>query len=473
MAKRRKKRDLVGTFAERFREALRSHEILLGGESVLLAVSGGVDSMLLLAAIDRIAPALNLTVAVAHFDHRLRAESGEDAEFVREQAHARQMKSYIGSADIKEIAREGGGSIEEVARRERYAFLERLARRHTFDVVMTGHTASDNAETLLINLMRGSGVTGLAGIPPTRRLGDSAILARPLLGFSADEVREIAERTALEWREDPSNGSAEFTRNRVRNELLPMMEGLHQGIVGTLNRTARLMLDVDRYLSNIVDAAVEGVRGTTSKGGDRVTLDVAMLRHLHAALRGEVLQRILSESFVLPPLPGGTIDRVLRLLWKETGARAPILGRIEALRDRDTLVLVRRPIVVRQVDRNFTPGEEIEVGNLVLTSEIIDGRPAFATDQQIEFVDAGDFSNQLVVRSWRDGDAFRPLGMKKGEKKVSDFLIDEKVPLDRKSEVLVITDADRIIWVCGMRIDERFRVKRTSKKILKLELRDG
>ena len=140
------------------------------------------------------------------------------------------------------------------------------------------------------------------------------------------------------------------------------------------------------------------------------------------------------------------------------------------MRDRDELVLVRRPVVIREVDRQFEPGEEIEVGSQVLQTEFIDGRPAFVADPHIEFIDASDLSERLVLRSWRDGDAFRPLGMKKGEKKISDFLIDERVPLDRKSEVLVVTDRDRIVWVCGMRIDERYRVKRGTKRVLRMEM---
>ena len=468
---RRRENDIASTVTETVRRYIRAHEMLLGGESILLAVSGGVDSMAMLELLSRIGGPLGSNIGVAHFDHGLRPKGGEDADFVREVARRIRLKVFVGAADIRKIVEEGGGSVEEVARRERYAFLERIARRHNYDVVMTGHTADDNAETLLMNLIRGTGVTGLAGIPATRRLGGNIILARPLLGLSRADVEAFAGDIRLEWREDETNASNEFTRNRVRQELMPVLKKFNPSILDVLNTTAGLMRDVDRYLSGVVDSSIEATMNGETKPGERAAVNAVRLRHLHPAVRGEVVQRIISDTFSIPPVSSRTIERVLDLMWKDTGARASLGGRHEALRDRENIVFYRRPIVIRDIDREFVPGEEIEAGEMLLSTSFIEGKPDFTSDSAVEFINAENISGRLVIRSWREGDAFQPIGMKGQEKKLSDFLIDRKVPLDRKGEVLVIADGDAIIWVCGMRLDERYRVEKDTGRILRMEYR--
>ena len=468
MAKR-KEPDVLRTITESVRKYLRTHEMVLGGESILVGVSGGVDSMVLLDLVNRIAGPLGITVGVAHFDHQLRPSSGADADFVREAARSLRLKSYVASGDINKIVEDGGGSIEEVARRERYAFLERIARRHKFSVVMTGHTADDNAETVMMNLLRGSGVTGLSGIPPTRRLGDGVILARPMLELTRADVESYAEKRGIDWREDESNSSHDHTRNRIRGELMPMLRTFNPAILDVLNTTAGLMRNVDRYLSGVVDSAVENAVAGEIRREERSSLDVATLRHLHPAVRSEVVQRVISNTFAIPPVSARTVDRVLGLMWKDTGARASLGGRHEALRDRGTIVFYKRPVVVRDVDKEFVPGEEVEVGDMLLKTRFIKGKPKFTSETDIEFVSADEISGKLTLRSWREGDVFCPLGMKGKEKKLSDFLIDEKVPLDRKGEVLVVADGDKIVWICGMRVDDRYRVVKDTNRIMKLE----
>lgn len=465
-------KETLQSFVEAVRRYMREHEILLGGESVLLAVSGGIDSMVMLDILARLAPIFRLNLGVVHFNHGLRETGEADADFVREEARRRGLKAFVGAADVRKIADDEGRSIEETARRERYGFIERIARRHRYDVVMTGHTADDNAETLLLNLLRGSGVTGLAGIPPTRRLAGSIILARPFLFAVRRDIATYAEAVGMEWREDESNSSDEFTRNRVRHTLLPALRAFNPSVVATLNSTAAVMRDVDRYLSGVVETAVRSALRGEPKPAERVALDVGHLRHLQPAIRGEVIQRVMSQTFDLPPLSHTAVERTIELLWKDTGARASLGGRYEALRDREEIVLLRHPPIIREIDKTFLPGEEIEVGESVLITTLLpDGeKPQFSSNPKVEYVDAATLPDKLVVRTWREGDRFHPIGMK-GEKKVSDFLVDRKVPLDRKRQVMVVTDGEAIIWVCGMRLDERFRIGKEARKILKLELR--
>ena len=465
-----KKKDPIESFVESVRRFMRLHEMAHGGESILLGVSGGVDSVVMLDVIARLAQPLQLQFALAHFDHGLRESSAADADFVRGLASQYRAKVFVASGNIRRIADEEGRSLEETARRERYAFLERIARRHRYDTVMTGHTAEDNAETLLMNLLRGSGVTGLAGIPPTRRLGGSVIVARPTLGQRRSDIEKYALARGLKWREDETNQSKDFTRNRVRHELLPLLREFNPSVVNTLNTTAELMRDLDRYLSGAVETAVRVVTRGEAVPGERILLDVKQLRHLQPAVRGEVLQRVMTETFDIPPISHAAVERGLGLIWKETGARVNLGGRFEGLRDRDTIVLLKHPPIVRDVDKSFDMGGSVDVADLMLTTKVCENKALkFASNGKVEYVNADKLPNRLTIRSWREGDRFHPLGMK-GEKKLSDFLIDQKVPLDQKRQVMVVTDGENIVWVCGMRIDERFKIGKNTKRVLKLEL---
>src|SRR5690606_4182117 len=159
----------------------------------------------------------------------------------------------------------------------------------------------------------------------------------------------FADHLRIEWREDKSNASPEFTRNRVRQKLMPVLKEFNPAILDVLNTTAGLMRDVDRYLSGVVDSALEATLSEETKQGERAAIDAIRLRHLHPAVRGEVIQRVISDTFSIPPVSSKTIDRVLGLMWKDTGARASLGGRHEALRDRNNIVFYRRPIVVRDI----------------------------------------------------------------------------------------------------------------------------
>jgi len=446
--------------------------MLLGGESVLIAVSGGVDSMTLLDIMARMAPVMKLQLGVAYFDHELRGEaSQEDANFVSEQARIRGLKVYIGHGDVKRLAAERKLSIEDAARRSRYYFLERIARRHNYSVVMTGHSADDNAETVLLNLLRGSGVTGLAGMPPVRPLGKGITVARPLLWAGREEIQAYAEEVGLQWREDETNRSARFTRNRIRHELIPVLKEYNPGIIGTLNSTADIMRGVEQFLGHSVRIAAKRV--VASRSSEVVELNLSQLKHYLPTIQAELVQRIVSKNFESAPISYSAIERVLGLLWKESGSRAELVGGISAVRDRDTLIIRRDPPPFVPIEKTFDQGEVVELGRQRLVTKLLPNEGIqFSNKRHIEYLDADRLPKHLVVRSWREGDRFRPLGME-GEKKLSDFLIDVKVPVDKKRDVLVVADGDTIAWVCGYRIDERFKVGPETTNVLKLEMLSG
>lgn len=460
---------IYNEYLQKFRRYIRHHEMVLGGEHVLLAVSGGVDSIALLDMMARIAPELKLQIGVAHFDHGLRGEAAHrDASFVVEQARLRGIKAYVGRGDVKKLAAEYKLSIEEAGRKARYAFLKRVAQKHRYSVVMTGHNANDNAETLLMNLLRGSGVKGLAAIPPVRSLMRGVVLARPLLEFEREMIEGYAREMDIEWSEDETNKSPQFLRNRVRAELLPLLKQFNPSIVGTLASTANIMQCLEQYISQTVDHAIERV--VTDRTKESLALKLNQLKHYLPAMQTEIVQRSISDVFEIPPISYGAIERTLGLMWKESGSKADVGNGITAFRDRETLEVRRELPPPPPVVRTFRAGESVQVGRTLLRTEILAKEAAVpGTLSSIEFVDAAKVTGELTLRSWKEGDRFRPFGME-GEKKLSDFLIDKKVPLDRKARILVVANGDQIVWVCGMRLDDRYRITAETEKVLRMEL---
>ncbi len=453
----------------KLRRTLRAQEMLLGGERVLLAVSGGADSMALLDMMARLAPVLNVQLGVAHYNHGLRGDaSNQDATFVIEQARLRGIKSFVGRGDVARMADEGKLSVEDAARRARYTFLGRVAQKHRFHVVMTAHNANDNAETLLLNLLRGSGVHGLAAIPAVRPLIRQIVLARPLLAFQRGEIEAYVQEADVAWREDESNASPKYLRNRVRHELLPMLTKFNPSIVATLGSTAAIMRTLDTYLSQNVEQAAAQVVVEEMK--DRLVLNLGQLKHYLPAIQTEVLQRTISNLFEIQPIDYAAVDRLLSLLYKDTGARVDVAGGLTAVRERETLVVQRELPPPPPVSRTLRAGESVQIGRIGLETTFVPRESIeFARTGTIEFIDAERIGPELELRSWREGDRFRPLGME-GEKKISDFLIDRKISREKKHRVLVLANDEGVVWVCGLRIDHRYRITDETRHVLRLEL---
>lgn len=457
---------------QKVRRFIRQNEMLLGNERILLAVSGGIDSMAMLDVLARIAPPMKISLAIAHFDHGLRGdESKKDAGFVVDEARKRGLRTYVARGDVARIAAQSKLSVEDAARRVRYQFLSRVARKNDYTIVMTAHTANDNAETVVMNLMRGAGVSGLAGIPPTRTLVDDVLLARPMLGVERHELLTYAEEVELLWREDDTNASTAYTRNRIRHELIPVLAEFNPSIISTLNSTAAIMRGLEQYLSHAVGLAVDKVLGGMNE--ERLELNIAQLKHYLPAIQTEVIQRLASKAFDIPPISYGAIERILGLLWKDPGAKTDVGAGIAALRDRDALLLLNEPPPPVPYERKFSLGESVQTDRFLLNTEVMDRRKVrFTRNSNIEYVDAGKIPETLLLRNWRDGDRFQPLGMT-GEKKVSDFLTDIKVSVEKKKETLVIADGDTIIWVCGLRLDDRFKVTSATQTAVRFEVRRG
>lgn len=438
------------------------------GARILLAVSGGVDSIALLDIFAQIAEIKKYNISVAHFNHNLRgASSDRDEAAVKQICDKYGIKCYVGSENIMKYAAENSVSIEQAARINRYKMFERLAGNLKLDFVATAHTADDSVETFFLNLFRGSGLTGLSGIPHKRLLVKTTYMIRPLIDLSKEDLIHYAKLRQLPWNEDESNSLTHYTRNKIRLELLPqIMNEYSPAIFDVINRTARLIRGADEFISDYVQNAVESLIRDRRK--DRFYISIPQLQTYSEYIQGELIQGLL--SFVFKTLPFGvkTIDRIMSLCESPVGSTFNVNKQIYVIKDRNKLIFALRngaDTVNMNIDK--ISETELPLGKLVI-SKIQRNKVEYTRDPNIEFVDADLLPLSLNVRNWQPGDVFKPLGMD-GTMKVSDFLTNQKVSIIDKQAVVVLSTKSEIIWVVGRRLSNDYKVNPLTRNVLKLE----
>jgi tRNA(Ile)-lysidine synthase len=457
------------SFPAHFREFNARERLIVPGDTVLAAVSGGVDSMVLLELLVRERGPLGIAVEVVHVNHGLRGgESDDDEAFVRERAGAMGLPCHVAHVDTRRALVESGGGVQLVARRLRYEFFASVRNGRSGVKVATAHHADDNAETVLMNLFRGAGPRGLAGIPVRR---DDQGVVRPLLFAERTDIEAYAEAQGIGFRRDRTNDGDEYTRNVVRRHVLPLVrERVSPAVARTLLRESGQFRRLAEYLDAERDSA--GRRVLVHKGTDGVTLAVEPLAGLHAFLRTLVVREAIEEC-TGRPAGSAAAEAVAALVRKPTGTLHTVAGAVVALRDRDTIVLRPAPADC-PVEVRIGPGGEFAAPSfLVRIGKREGGMELLGTrGEGEELVDADLVpGGMLVLRSWRPGDVFMPLGMHV-LKKVSDYFVGARVPRLAKGEYPLLTTLDgRVVCLCGQRVDERFKVTGKTRRVLSILFR--
>lgn len=437
--------------------AARRHGMLDDRDRVLVAVSGGADSVALLYVLRELAPRLGLTLHVLHVDHGLRADSPRDADFVR--ALGRRLGVPV---DVVAVT-VGPGSLEEAARAARYAALEDAADRLGAERIALGHTADDQAETVLMRLLAGTGPLGLAAIPPVR-----GRIIRPLLDVRRPDILAALEHAGLDWVEDPSNRDRRFVRNRLRHDVLPRLDARSGGDVGRrLVRVARLARETADVVTRL--AAVELGRAATAKPGGTV-LSRAALARLPAQVAVEVLRQAAARLGGRAPLRAWG-HRGLRRMLAAVPPRRPFrLGGIvlEVSGDRIRLAAgVAPPLVTRALT---VPGRVAlpEIGRAMAARLVPAVGYAVPRGRDRIALDGALVPRALVVRARRRGDRFRPFGS--GERRLKSFLIDARVPRWDRDRLPVVEADGRILWLAGLRRASAAPVTDDTRDIVELTL---
>ncbi len=446
-----------------FADRAKLSGLFVPGSAVVLAVSGGIDSMVMLHLFAALRDEWNLHLAVAHINHRLRGdESDGDEAFVRQASQLLDIPFFCKRVDTLEHMARAHLSKQEAARNLRYEFFEEARQQFKADCVATAHQADDNAETVLLNALRGAGVRGLSGIPERR---DPGRIIRPLLFARRREIEQYANDTKIEFRTDSSNESTKYKRNYLRRTVIPMLKASGEtDIIASLNKLSSLMRQLDSRISAEVRTSLDVSAFSADKGEGSIAVSVlrSKPRYLQEGMVLEVLRTIGAE------VESDKVRRVLALCDLETGSIVQLSKTLHVYRDRDMLVFVR-PGNADLLHQAVFLGDSCSWGNLLVSLSLPISRPAsFGSDRRTEFVDAGKLGEHLILRAWHDGDWFIPLGMKT-RKKVSDFFVDEKIPLVQKRSVPILESDGSVVWICGRRLDDRFKITPETEKVVRLE----
>jgi tRNA(Ile)-lysidine synthase len=457
---------------DRALQTVRTHQMFARGARVLIALSGGPDSVALVHILRELEARGELAVAgVGHFNHQLRGQDADaDERFCIELAADLSLPIEIGRADVRAAARASRRSLESEARSLRYGFLAEAASRLQADVVAVGQTRDDQAETFLLRLLRGAGTRGLGGIRP--RAGN---LVRPLLEVSRDELRQYAAAHGLQYRLDASNEDTRIPRNRIRHDLIPHLKAYSPAIVEILAREATLAREDEEYLER---AAIESAGSVVLEKESGTVIDVDQLGRLPAALASRVVRQALTARAGGRFIGFQHIERVLALAAGSAGGGLTLAlpGQV-AERRGPTIVLgsaaeapfsnfFRFPLSI--------PGE-VALGAWAVSAQEV--QPASWSDRPRSrggtvLVAAPPLHLPLAVRTRKRGDRFHPLGMGGRGRKLQDFLVDRKVARAERDRLPLVVDRDdRIVWVVGQGVAEDFRVTEPSQGVILLKAR--
>ena len=436
---------------------VRRHAMLDDGDTVLVAVSGGADSVALVTILTALAPAWKLTLHVLHVDHGLRDDSVRDAEFVRA------LGARLGVPVAVERVQVGPGSVEAAARAARYAVLETWADRLGAARIAVGHTADDQAETVLMRVLGGAGVRGLAAIPPVR-----GRIIRPLIEMRRQALREALVAAGLDWVEDPSNRDPKFLRNRIRHELLPLLAASYTAdIVPALADVARLARASVEALDRTATTELARLARVEA---DALRLPRAGLAALPAPIAAEALRQAAARFGSRAPLRAWAHRGLRRVLAAAPPRRPFRLGGVLVEVSGAWIRVGARPVVALATHALPVPGrvELPEIGRAVEASLLpASGYAVPRAADRVAF-DAAVVPRSLTVRARRRGDRFRAFGS--GERRLKSFLIDAKVPRWDRDRLPLVEAAGELLWVAGLRRAAVAPVTAATREIVELRL---
>ncbi len=448
-------------------------------DSILVAFSGGPDSTCLLELLEGLRKDYSLIIGIAHLNHKLRGKaSDQDVEFACEVAKRKGLMFTTSSANVREVAEKEKLSIEAAGRKLRYEFLLHSARSIGANKIAVGHTADDQAETILMRLLRGSGPEGFAGIPPVRRASGSAspVIIRPLINIWRSEIMEYLRAHRVRYREDETNLSLEYLRNRIRLKLIPELEANYNPQIKQrlVNAAAALAAESD-FVETEARLLSEEILLERKPGW--VAFNAVALGTLHAALRKRIILNLVrlaradapmletshyEEADALLCAGKGKLDLPGKLRF-EVSERTGLISRASTRRTASPAAFA-----VQLGGTTVIPNFDIVVKSKLMTTVSAPERLIKLCNTNRQYFDMNATRTPLEIRTRRAGDSFSPLGAD-GRKKLKDYFIDKKVPRFLRDYIPLLFSDGKLMWVMGYAIDRNFRLKPTSKAALRVD----
>lgn len=424
-------------------------------QTVLLAVSGGSDSM----AMSHLFLKAGLSFAIAHCNFQLRGEEADkDEQLVREWCFDNNIVFHHVRFDTKDKMEEWGKGVQETARILRYEWLENLRKEQGYSHIATAHHANDNVETLLMNLFKGTGIAGLHGIPVVNER-----IIRPLLFAQKKDIASYIAEHDIPYRDDASNATDNYLRNAVRHHLVPVVEELFKDGVQQVNESISRFMEAEILYRRAVDREMKRL---IEKRGNDYYIPVRKL------IKTEPLSTICYELLQPYGFTASQVTAVLNLLTAETGKKVASQTH-NIIRNRDFLIITAKQFNATDFIQIDSVPCSIHAGKHQFVFSVDDDNQHISSDNDVASIDMQKLTFPLVLRKWKTGDYFYPLGMGMKKKKLSKLFIDNKVPLHEKEHVWVLESDKRIVWVAGMRLDERFKVTDNTKDVLVVKKTDA
>ena len=464
------------------------------GDRVGVATSGGADSVALLHVMDRIAEDLNLTLIIIYLNHGLRGEeSNREDEFVRRLGDSMKILVESRKISIPSIREREKGSLEDVCRKERYKFFEEVAKNYNLNKIALGHNLNDQAETVVMKFLRGSGLEGLRGILPVR----DGIYVRPLLEVSREEILFFLRGEGAEYITDSSNMDNRYLRNRIRNELIPELKELYNPrLVENVGRMSNILRLENDFIEKCVDKTLSDWNINSCEEG--VKIDIPNLKSLHPALQFRVIKTILDDissskkgigyihvKSVIDLIEGGRPNGLLDLPAGVAIRRE--YDNLVILKDERFDTKVSSPLTMKNDKNKGRKGDKrkvndyyyhhieipgsvnIEEKGMKIAFDLMDTGPFDYSSGSTVFIDYSVISFPLVIRNIRPGDRIQPFGLK-GTKKVKSLFIDEKVPRNERGKIPLLVDQESVLWIPGVRLSDRAKVTNRTEKVLRAEI---
>lgn len=420
------------------------------GTRLLCAVSGGIDSMVMLSLLNE----MNYECVVAHCNFRLRGdESDGDEQFVREMCEKMYIPCFVNTFDTHKFADETGLSIQMAARKLRYDWFYELAEKENCSYIALAHNSDDQVETAILNFARGTGIRGVSGMKPL-----AGKLFRPLIEVSRADIVQISTEDNIPFHNDSTNATIKYARNKVRHLVIPLLEEINVAAKENILKSVSYFAETERIMNDYVRRAKEAAM---SSSNGLLRIDVAKI--MQTAAPSTVLFEMLIGEGVPKPLASESVC----LLEAQTGRKCEMDG-VEIVRNREYIEVQKS---VGENDESVVTVNaigELKKYGFEISFAYCDDDFVFDKNPQVAYIDVKKLKFPLTLRKWNFGDKFMPLGMK-GMRKLSDFFKDEKLSQAEKSNVRILESDGKIVWVVGMRIDERFKFDKDTKEVYVLK----
>ena len=451
------------------KQTITKYGLLKPNEKVVVGLSGGPDSTALAVILAQIAPSMGVRLTIAHFNHGLRGrESNEDERSARQLAKKLNL-SFISRKMDKAVVNKGL-SPEDLYRRERYKFFDEVAKNNLATKIALGHNLQDQAETVLLHLLRGSGLEGLKGIMPLR---DGKYI-RPLIEISREEIIIFLKEAGIAYRRDSSNENKLHLRNKIRLELLPYLrDEFNPRIDETLAQTAEILRDENKIIKECVDKVLKST--CIKKQKNKIILNIEYITMLPLAIRRRLLKELL-EDFSLQKngitfLHINSIGNLLQNM--ESGRRLSLPFGIEARREYENLILERARVRTKRLEYAYKveiPGTiYLKERNLTIRLQLMKKSKIDFNVKNKDYFDLDKIQLPLVLRNRREGDWFQPLGMS-GRQKIKSLFIDHKISQQKRDEIMLLADQGSVIWIEGMHLNDQVKITPKTKNVLELEI---